>query len=121
MNTKVKEIVKKLYQSNNILVWSDHIQELITNHHKTQAEWEIHSGNDLINYKTQGERKIQLTMIVNFMSSKDFDEIRTMHTKGNNMKIMMSNETNKTIEEPLEFLLQRRIRRKNERKWICFW
>ena len=55
-------------------------------------------------------------MIVNFMSSKDFDEIRTMHTKGNNMKIMMSNETNKTIEEPLEFLLQRRIRRKNERK-----
>ena len=53
----------------------------IINDHKTQGEWKVHSGNEIINYKTQGEWKIQLTMIINFISSKDSDEIRTMRTK----------------------------------------
>ena len=35
---------------------------------------------DTINdHKTQGEWKIQITTIINFQSSKDSDEIRTMH------------------------------------------
>ena len=38
--------------------------------------------NDLIgNHKTQSERKTELTMAINFISSKDSDETRTMHTK----------------------------------------
>ena len=38
----------------------------IINDHKIQGEWKVHSGNKVIDYKTQGERKILLTMTVNF-------------------------------------------------------
>ena len=38
-------------------------------------------------------------MVINFISSKDSDEIRTMHTKSNNIEIMMDNETDEIIEE----------------------
>ena len=38
--------------------------------------------NDIINdHKTQGEWKIQLIMPINFISSKDSDETRTMRKK----------------------------------------
>ena len=46
-------------------------------------------------------------MMINFMSSKDFDEIRTMHTKSNNLEIIMGNETDEIIKELFESLLQR--------------
>ena len=42
---------------------------------------------------TQSEWKIQLTMAINFISSKDSEETRTMHTKSNNVEIMMGSET----------------------------
>ena len=29
----------------------------IINDHKTQGEWEVHSDNTVIDYKTRGERK----------------------------------------------------------------
>ena len=46
--------------------------------------------SDIINnYKTQGEWKIHLTMAINFISSKDSDETRIMHTKSDNIEIMM--------------------------------
>ena len=66
----------------------------IMNDHKAKGEWNVHSGNEIINCKTQGAWKIQLIMIVNFISSKDSDEIRTMHTKSNNVEIMIANEQN---------------------------
>ena len=53
----------------------------ITNDHKTQEEW-----------------KIQLTMIINFISSKDYDETRTMHTTSDNIEIMIGNKTNGIIK-----------------------
>ena len=46
-------------------------------------------------------------MTVNFVSSKDFDEIRTMHTKSDNIYIMMGYETDDSIKELFESLLQR--------------
>ena len=46
-------------------------------------------------------------MIINFTSSKDSDEIRTMHTKSNNIEIMMGNETDEIIEELFESFLQK--------------
>ena len=42
---------------------------------------EIHSGNKIIEHKTQSEWKIQLTLAINFISSKISDETCTMHTK----------------------------------------
>ena len=40
------------------------------NDHKTQGEWKVYSANEVVDYKTQGEWKIQLSMIINFISSK---------------------------------------------------
>ena len=37
--------------------------------------------SDMINdHKAQSEREIQLTMQINFISSKDFEETHSMHT-----------------------------------------
>ena len=45
---------------------------------------------DKINdHKTQGEWKIQLTMAINFVSSKGSNETRSMHTKSDNIEIMI--------------------------------
>ena len=79
----------------------------IINDHKTQAEWIIHSGNAIIKHKTQSEWKIQLTMAINFISSKDSDESRTMHAKSNNVEIMMSSGANEIIEEHFNYFWQR--------------
>ena len=46
-------------------------------------------------------------MIISFISSKDSDEIRTMHTKINNTKMLMGNEIDEIIEELFESLLQK--------------
>ena len=47
------------------------------------------------------------------MSSKDSDEIRTMHTMSNNIEIMMSNEINKIIKKFSFAKISTRIRRIN--------
>ena len=49
----------------------------------------IHSGNTITKHKSQGEWKNHLAMAINFISSKDSDETRTMHAKSNNVEIMM--------------------------------
>ena len=64
--------------------------------------------SDLINdHKTQNEWKIELTMQINFISSKDSDETRTMHTKSDNIETMMGNETDEIIEKLFKSLLQK--------------
>ena len=64
--------------------------------------------SDIINdQKTQGEWKIHLTIVINFFSSKDSEEIRTMHSKSDSIEILIGNETNESIEELSESPLQR--------------
>ena len=46
-------------------------------------------------------------MAINFISSKDSDETRTMHTKSNNAEIMMGSETDEIIEELFKSFLQK--------------
>ena len=46
-------------------------------------------------------------MLINFISHKDSNETRTMHTKSDNIEIMMSSETDEIIEELFKSLLQR--------------
>ena len=81
----------------------------IINDHKTQEVVKFHSGNKVIDYETNlGEWKIQLSMTINFVPSEDdSDEIRTMHTKSDNIYILMGNETDEIIKELFESLLQR--------------
>ena len=62
-------------------------------------------------------------MQINFISSKDSGETRTIHTKSHNIEIMMGNETDEIIENRFESLLQnyqKRFRTINERKRVCF-
>ena len=64
--------------------------------------------SDIINdHKTQGEWRIHLTMTINYISSKDSDETRAMHTKSNNVETMKGSETNEIIEELFKSFLQR--------------
>ena len=46
-----------------------------------------------------GEWKIQLTMQINFVSSLDPGEIRTIYSKSDNVEITMGNETDHIINE----------------------
>ena len=58
-------------------------------------------------------------MSINFISSKDSDETRNMHTKSDNVEIIMGSETNNIIEELCASLLQKyqaRLKKINERK-----
>ena len=53
----------------------------------------------MIEHKTQREWKIQLTMVLDFISSMlNSDETRTMHTKSDNIDVMMGSETDVIIE-----------------------
>ena len=64
-------------------------------------------SNMINDHKIQGEWKIQLKMSINFISSKDFQENRTMHTKSHNVEIMMGKETDDIFKELFKSLLQR--------------
>ena len=80
----------------------------IINDHKTLTKLKVHSRDEVIDYETQfGERKIQSTMLINFISSKDSRETRTMRTKRDNIGIMMGSETDDILDELFESLLQR--------------
>ena len=58
----------------------------IINEHKTHGLARYHSGNKSLLEETSSEWKIQLTMAINFIFSKDSDETQTMHTKSNNVE-----------------------------------
>ena len=63
---------------------------------------------DMINeHKNQSEWKIQLSAEINFISSKpDSDETRIMHTKSDNIEIMIGSDKNEVIEDLFKSLLQ---------------
>ena len=46
-------------------------------------------------------------MIINFISSKDSDELHTMRTKSNNTEIMMGNETDEIIKNFLNLFAKK--------------
>ena len=46
-------------------------------------------------------------MAINFISSKDSDGTRSMHTKSNNVEIMIGSETDKIVEDLFKSFLQK--------------
>ena len=79
----------------------------IINNHKTPGLVRYHSGDKTWLEETSSEWKIQLTIAINFISSKDSDETRAMHTKSNNVEIMIGSETDEIIEDIFESFLQK--------------
>ena len=62
----------------------------------------------LINDKRKkGEWKIRLIMKINFISSKNFNETRDMHSKSDNVETIMGVDTNAIIKKLFNSLLQR--------------
>ena len=56
--------------------------------------------NIMNNLKKSELWKIHLTIIINFISSKDDnDEEREMHSKSNNIEIMINDETEEVLEK----------------------
>ena len=53
----------------------------------------------------EGEWKTHLTIAINFMSSKDSNEMRTMHSKSDKIEISIGNETDEIIKKQFDFLL----------------
>ena len=54
--------------------------------------------SDILNdYKTQGEWKIHLTMVINFFSSKDSKETCTTYSKSDNIEVIMSSEIDESF------------------------
>ena len=51
--------------------------------------------------------KIQLTISINFISSKDKDEDRVMHLKSDKIEIMINDKADEVIEKLFESLLNR--------------
>ena len=59
------------------------------------------------NHKAHKEWEIQLIMRINFISSLDTNEFRIMHTKSNNVEIMMSTERDYIINKLYESFLKK--------------
>ena len=78
----------------------------VINDHKAPMNLIDNSNGKIIDYKF-GEWKIQLTMQVNFISSKHSEEIRTMSTKSDNIEIIMGSETDGIIKGPFKSFLLR--------------
>ena len=91
---------KSLSPEEYLDIFKPYLRDII-NDHKTPLNLRVYLDNEVINYETQfGEWKIQLTTLTNFISSKDSnDETRIIHTKSDNMEIMISSETDEIIEE----------------------
>ena len=69
-----------------------YLRDLINNH---KAPLEGYSGND---NNLHGEWKIQLTMQIDFVSSLDPGEIRTMDSKSKSIEILVGSKTDNIIE-----------------------
>ena len=59
-------------------------------------------------YKNKGEWKIQLTTAINFISFKPNSDVTSiMHTKSNNIEIMIGSDTDEVTEDFFKFVLQK--------------
>ena len=58
----------------------------------------------IINLQKSGTWKVQLTIAINFISSKDADEEQVMHLESNNIELMTYGNANNIVDELFESL-----------------
>ena len=97
---------KKLSMKEYLNIIKPYLSDMI-NDHKTRGLVRYHSSNKAWEEETSSEWEIQLTMAINFISSKDSNETRTMHIKSNNVEIMMGSEMDEIMEDLFESFLQK--------------
>ena len=93
IGTKIKNLSAKTYLN----MIKQYLRDII-NDYKAFKILKVLLSNEVSDQETQfGEWKIQLTMSINFISFKDSDETRNMHTKNNNIEIMVGSERDEII------------------------
>ena len=70
-------------------------------------ELKLYLSDMINNLKNQGKWKIQSTMAINIFPPKDSKETCSMHTKSNNIEIMIGNKTDEITEGFFETLLSK--------------
>ena len=63
--------------------------------------------NTIIDRQNSDTWKIQLTISINFISSKDAEEKRLMHSNSDNIKFTSYNDANEVVDELIESLRSR--------------
>ena len=61
----------------------------------------------IINFQKSDEWKIQLTININFISSKDIDEERVMHSKSSNIEFVSYYDASEVVNGFFQSLLSR--------------
>ena len=79
-----------------------YLRDLINKHRPTM---ELNSSGN--NNNNRAERKIQLTMQNSCISTKSFEETRTIYTKSEALKVFMGSDTEDVIDKLFNTLLQR--------------
>ena len=80
-----------------------------------------HLKDIINNLKKSDTWKIQLMTVINFMSSKDTAEDRLLHSKGDNIEIIINDKADEVIEELfLLFVSRYQISLKTTRKGSAF-
>ena len=55
--------------------------------------------NIIIDLQNSDTWKIQLTIAINFISSKDAEEERVIHSRSNNIKFISYNDANEVVDK----------------------
>ena len=74
--------------------------------HKPAAELNNNNNNNN-NSNNRAEWKIQLSMQNSFLSTRSFEETRTIYTKSEPVKIFMGSKTEDAVDKIFNTLLQR--------------
>ena len=93
--------------SNNNYIQYESREDTILKFKEYLSMIEPYLVNMINDYKNKGEWIIQLTAEINFISFKrDSNETRIMHTKSDNLEIMIGSDKNEVIEDLFKSLLQ---------------
>ena len=100
-------LVKSGYNNNNYIQYESEGDEILTR--KEYLALIEKYLRKLINYyKNKGEWKVQLTAEINFISlNPGSDETRIMHTRSDNIEIMIGDDNDDVIEELFKLFLKR--------------
>ena len=68
----------------------------------------------ILQHKLNG--KFSLLIAINFMYSKDIEQMRTMHSKSDNIEIMIGNKKDEIIQEIFDSILQTHQKKKKKKE-----
>ena len=104
---KPKRVVNNLWNKNYIEYESngDKNRNLLLDEYLNKIK--LYLKNIIINLQNSDAWNMQLTIEINFISSKDAEEEHAIHSKSNNIKFTSYNDANEVVDKLFESLLSR--------------